>query len=82
MRRTTANQLNWVNTVDGNMVLVIRMKVWPMMWHTRLSIHADDNSEESSEFRQDALPNVGFECLHLVLRAIGKQGFLAAQRGA
>ncbi len=79
MRQTTTNQLNWLNAVNGNVVLVIGMKVWLMVWRTSFNIHADDNSEESSEFRQGALPNVGFEYLHIQLCTTSMQDFLAAQ---
>lgn len=42
-------------------------------------IHANDDAKESSQFRQDGLSHIGFECLRIALRTTSTPALLAAQ---
>src|SRR5690349_10748938 len=50
-RKIAADNFECFNTEYGRIVLIIGMKVWLMVWGARFSIHADNNTEETTKFR-------------------------------
>ena len=44
-REVSADQFDWVEREDPNIVLVVRMQVGPVVWPCRFSEHADDDSK-------------------------------------
>ena len=50
-------QLNGViNAIDTNTILVIHMEVRPVMRRSKLDVHANDDTKETSDFRQRLSP--------------------------
>ena len=49
--RSTRSCQYRVNTVDGDGILIVRMKMWPMMRRAGINIHPNNDPEEARDFR-------------------------------
>jgi hypothetical protein len=48
-------QLHRVNTINRYIILIIGMKMWSMMRRVYLPIHANNDTEETTEFRHEGI---------------------------
>ncbi len=47
-RQRAGNQLNRINSVNGDFFLVISMKMWRMVWTARFHVHPDNDAKKSA----------------------------------
>lgn len=50
LRETPSDQLRWLHSINGDVLLIIRVEVRKMVRRVRLGEHSNDDSEEAAQF--------------------------------